>query len=95
MPAINIPVQFTGTVTVMVPDRLSPADAKLLATKLALARILATTDNPDAPEDDACSDYADECSVQARTTAETDWDRCEVHGVSGQWTTNDGQEIGP
>ena len=39
MPIINVPVQFTGTVSVQVPDRLSPDDAKLLATKLALARI--------------------------------------------------------
>jgi len=87
MPQVDVPVQFTGTVTVQVPDRLSIADAKLLATKLALARILATTDNPDAPEDDAFSDYAKECSAQARNTAEQDWDRCEVQGVSGSWTT--------
>lgn len=88
MPQINIPVQFSGVVTVQVPDRLSPADAKLLATKLALARILATTDNPDAPEDDACQDYTEECSAQAWKTAEADWDRCEIQGVSGQWTTD-------
>jgi len=87
MPIINVPVQFTGTVIVQVPDRLSPEDAKLLATKIALARILATTDNPDAPEDDAISDYADECSHHARKTAEQDWDQCEVHGVSGSWIT--------
>jgi hypothetical protein len=86
-PTINIPVQFTGTVSVQVPDRLSISDAKLLATKLVLARILATTDNPDAPEDDALSDYADECSHQARKTAEQDWDRCEISGVSGSWIT--------
>ena len=87
MPIINIPVQFTGTVSIQVPDRLSPEDAKLLATKIALARILATTDNPDAPEDDALSDYADECSHHARKTAEQDWDRCEMSGVSGSWKT--------
>jgi len=87
MATINVPVQYTGTVAVMVPDRLSPADAKLLATKLALARILATTDNPDAPEDDAYEDYADQCSSLACKTAEADWDRGEISGVSGQWTT--------
>ena len=53
-----------------VPDRLSPSDAKLLATKMALARILATSDNPDAPEDDAFSDYANECSDHAGKTAD-------------------------
>jgi hypothetical protein len=89
MAQVDVPVQFTGVVSVMVPDRLPPADAKLLATKLALARILATTENPDAPEEDAFADYADECSAQAWNTAEADWDRCEVSGVSGQWTTTE------
>jgi hypothetical protein len=87
MPIINIPVQFSGTVIVQVPDRLSPEDAKLLATKIALARILATTDNPDAPDDDAFTDYSDKCSHQAWQTAQADWDRCEMSGVSGSWTT--------
>ena len=87
MATIDVPVQFAGTVSIQVPDRLSADDAKLLATKLALARILATTDNPDAPEDDAYSDYAEKCSSLAWKTAEADWDRCEVQGVSGQWTT--------
>jgi hypothetical protein len=86
MPVINVPVQFTGTVSVMVPDRLSPDDANLLARKLALARVLATCDNPDAPEDDACSDYAEKCSDQARKTAKRDWDQCEIQGVGGSWT---------
>jgi hypothetical protein len=88
MPKLNIPVQFTGVVRVEVPNHLSRTDAKLLATKLALARILATCDNPDAPEDDAFSDYADECSALARKTAEDDWDRSEVKSVSGQWANN-------
>jgi hypothetical protein len=87
MATVDVPVQFTGTVSVQVPDRLSTTDAKLLATKLALARILATTDNPDAPEDEAYEDYADKCSSLAWRTAQADWDRCEVSGVSGQWTT--------
>jgi hypothetical protein len=87
MAVVDVPVQFIGVVSVQVPDRLSPNDAKLLATKLALARIVATCDNPDTPEDDAYSDYADECSSIAWKTREADWDRCEVSGVSGQWTT--------
>jgi hypothetical protein len=87
MPVINIPVRFNGTVSVQVPDRLSPDDAKFLATKLALARILATCDNPDAPEDDALADYANECSDLGQKTAEDDWDHCKINGVSGQWAT--------
>ena len=84
MKGIDVPVHFIGTVTVLVPDHLSLSDARLLANKLALARILATTDNPDAPEDDACEDYAEQCSAKA--TAEVDWDLCEVQGVGGKWT---------
>lgn len=84
---VDISVEFSGTVSVQVPGHLPLADAKLLATKLALARILATTDNPDAPEDDAFADYANECSDRARTTAEDDWDRCKIQGVGGQWST--------
>jgi hypothetical protein len=87
MPIIDVPVQFDGTVSVQVSDRLSPDDAKLLATKLALARILATTNNPDAPEDHAFDDYADECSDLGQKTAEDDWDHCTINGVSGQWAT--------
>jgi hypothetical protein len=88
MPTVDVFVQFSGTVSVMVPDHLSSADATILATKVAVARILATCDNPDAPEDDAYEDYAEECSTLAKKTAEADWDRCEVEGVSGQWTGN-------
>jgi hypothetical protein len=85
MKRINVPVQFSGVVTVMIPDHLSPSDGRLLAEKLALARILATTDNPDALEEDACGDYAEKCSSAAKVTVEEDWDSCEVQGVSGKW----------
>ena len=60
-------MQFTGTV--LVPDHLSTGDARLLANKLALARILATIDNPDAPDDDACEDYIEECSSSPTSPA--------------------------
>ena len=86
MKRIDVSVQFTGVVTVAVPSHLSADDAKLLANKLALARILATTDNPDAPEEDACDDYAEECSAKAKATAEEDWDQCEIDGVGGSWS---------
>jgi hypothetical protein len=84
MKQINIHVQFTGIVTVNVPDHLSDADARLLAGRVALARILATTDNPDAPEDDAFDDYSNQCLAKA--TAEQDWDQSEILGVGGKWT---------
>jgi hypothetical protein len=87
MKRIDVPVHFDGAATVLVPDRLSVADARLLANNLALARVLATTDNPDAPEEDACEDYADECSPTARLTVEADWDSSAVEAVGGRWTT--------
>ena len=88
MRRIEIPVRFTGTVSVEVPDHLSATDAKLIATKLALAKVLATCDNPDAPEEDACDEYADQCSDPALETAESDWDDCKILGIGGRWTTN-------
>lgn len=87
MRQVDVPVQFNGVVSVQVPDHLSADDSKLLAEKVALARILATCDNPDAPEEDACEDYAEECSDTARATAERDWDRCEITGVGGAWNS--------
>jgi hypothetical protein len=82
---IDVPVQFSGVVSVVVPDHLSDADSSLLAEKLALARIVATCDNPDAPEDDACCDYAEQCSDTAQATSEQDWDACEITSVGGTW----------
>jgi hypothetical protein len=84
MKQINIPVQFTGIVTVNVPDHLSDTDARLLAERVALARILATTNNEDGPEDDAFDDYAANCLAKA--TAEQDWDNSKTISVSGKWT---------
>lgn len=83
-------VQFSGVVSVVVPDHLSADDSNLLAEKLALARILATCDNPDAPEDNACCEYAEECSDIAKSTAEQDWDACEIETVSGAWLATGG-----
>ena len=87
MKRIDVQVQFTGMVTVLVPDHLSPSDARLLANTLALSRILATTDNPDAPEEDSCAEYTERCSAKAQSTAEEDWDSSEVRGVGGKWVT--------
>jgi hypothetical protein len=84
MRQVNIPVQFSGMVTVDVPDHLSNADAKLLAEGVALAQILATTNNPDAPEEDAFDDYVANCL--AKSTADQDWDQSTILGVGGKWT---------
>jgi hypothetical protein len=85
MRTIDVPVNFKGAVRVAVPDHLADADARLLAQLIAGARILATCDNPDAPEEDAFENYSVGCSDAARSTAEVDWDKCLTDGVGGAW----------
>ena len=75
MKVINVEVKFEGTVTVEVPDHLGDEQAQDLAERLVVARIVATTDNPDGPEDAACEEIE-----------EDDWDACVVTGVCGEWT---------
>jgi hypothetical protein len=82
-------LKFEGHVKVMLPDYMPDLDADLLAEKLATARILAarilaTLDNPDGPEDAACEEYLHEGSVHA---SEADWDESRAEIVSGQWTS--------
>jgi hypothetical protein len=55
-----------------------------LAEKVALARVLATTENPDAPEDQACCDYAESFGMDEQQ-AERDWDGCQTTTVDGVW----------
>lgn len=86
MRPVEVPLQFTGVVSVTVPHHLSTDDAKILAEKVALARILASCDNSDAPDDEACMDYLEDCSDTAEATAEKDWDSSKIIGVGGQWT---------
>lgn len=85
---LNIPVRFEGTIEVRIPYRseMPNSHAYDLARKVALARILATTDNPDAPEDDAFEDYKNEVYGDSRRNAEADWDATEIIGVNGTWT---------
>lgn len=94
MTTIYVPVLFDGTVTVEVPSNLSKIKQKQLAKKLALARILATTDNPDAPEDEAFEDYLIDTKLNELPethskirSAQKDWDLSKCNGVSGTWTT--------
>ena len=57
---VVVPVSFTGTVEVEVPADVPPERREALARKVALARVLTTTENPDAPEDEACAEYEEE-----------------------------------
>ena len=77
----------TVTVEVVTPDGMGQDDACKLARKLALARVVATADNPDAPEDAACEDYAEEASHLGAARSEHDWDNTKIIGISGMWST--------
>lgn len=90
-----IEVEFRGTVEVLVPDHVSDHNADLLAPKLALAKILATTENIDAPEDQACEEYLDEADYPLKNIfskgakpiapSEKDWDESSATVVTGTW----------
>jgi len=82
---VVVPVAFTGAVEVEVPASVPQERREALARKVALARVLATTENPDAPEDDACTEYGAEFGL-GEATAGRDWDGCVTAGVSGKWS---------
>lgn len=86
---VHVNLQFKGEVEVKVPISVPENQRKRLATLLALAKILATTDNPDAPEDEACDQYANEFGLTnfglANRVAGQQWDNSEIVGVSGSW----------
>lgn len=50
MTSIEIPVFFKGHVTIEVPDTVPEVLRAPMARKLAVAQVLATTDNPDNGE---------------------------------------------
>ena len=87
MKKILIPVKFEGMVEVEIPENVPTSRARPLAGNLVLARILATTDNPDAPEDVACEEYAEKFDL-SETVAGKEWDEVVIQGVSGAWTLN-------
>jgi hypothetical protein len=83
--SVKVGLVFEGFANVQVPAHLDRTDAQILALKIALARALATFENPDAPEEDALDEYADEASPKAQKTAEKDWDATLTEGLSGEW----------
>ena len=54
---IHVPVRFEGVVRVRVNPDLEEEDAQALARGVALSRIIATLDNPDAPADQAFEEW--------------------------------------
>jgi hypothetical protein len=85
MVPVPVPVHFSGMVDVLVPASVPIHRRRALANKLATARILATLDNPDAPEASACDDYQADFGLE-EATAEREWDGCLAERVSGQWS---------
>ena len=88
-----VEVEFTGTVEVSIPDHVNDHNANLLASKLALAKILATTENIDAPEDQACEEYLEEADYPPKglfakgvQPSEKDWDESSATVVTGTWS---------
>lgn len=89
-----VPVTFRGIVYVHTEvGSLTPDEMMVLANKMAISHIVATTDNPDAPDDEAFEDVVEELSgyqkpheqdPELRAKMERAWDNawCEV---SGNW----------
>ncbi len=84
MTKYKVPVSFHGVVEVNVPDGLTTEQKISLAKKVALSRIVASLDNPDAPEDTACQEYAEEFGLTDEQ-AEGHWDDTQTCGVAGTW----------
>lgn len=82
MKTIRVDLDFEGRALVKVPDHLDDSDARALAEKLVLSRILATFDNPDGPEDEAFDEWSDGCNSG---TPEDDWDNSFTDDICGSW----------
>lgn len=84
MKEIRVPVRFEGVVTVKVLEGLEPKVENLLAEKLALANILATTDNPDATVSEACEAFAEEAKLDEYDAGRL-FDQSQIGDVAGLW----------
>lgn len=85
---IDVPVVFNGVVKVEVPDTVPADQRQSLAEVYALSKVLATTNNPDAPDDYACNQYAEEFGLSEDVAGEH-YDAVTDDGVVGDWTTED------
>jgi hypothetical protein len=84
MRTVDVRVRFEGTVRVCCADHLSGKDATILAKKTALARLVATTENPDCGEclEEACQEFVHETNGRGN---DEDFDAAKPDGVSGRW----------
>ena len=88
MKRIEVAVTFSGTVTVDVPEYLSDADSKLLASKFVLASMLATDDNSDCGEalDAAFGEFFNGSSIAAEDSASEAFDAAGIVDIAGVWS---------
>lgn len=86
MVLMEVPVKFEGHVNVLVPADVPKESRGEIATKLALARILATTRNPDCEEAerDALEELLEKFTEHEEWLGEI-WDRCQTCGAGGSW----------
>ena len=85
---LHVSVIFNGQVVVKVPADFvagHPEAAQALAEKLALSRVLATTDNPDAPELDAFEDLTEDYPHLSMELLSRNWDEATCD-VAGRWS---------
>lgn len=81
---ILVDVEFNGTVAVEVPDDVAEEHRIALAESFALSRIIATADNPDAPDEDFVMELADKIKMPEEQAGEM-WDRSHILGIGGSW----------
>jgi len=89
---LRVGVSFVGTVDVYVPAELPAANKLVLARVMALSKVLATTDNPDSPDDEALEDYLLQCDVD-ESVAERHYDDSRVGDVSGSWMASGSNQV--
>lgn len=82
--SVEVPVKFTGTVCVDVPADLPAKHRELAARVWALAQVVASLENPDAPQDPAYEDYLDDGGPDLPVA----WDQM-AGTVSGVWGLGD------
>lgn len=81
---IQVQLTFSGTATICVPSSVPPEHRQHLAECYALALVQATLDNPDAPEHEACDEYARKCRLN-ELVAQRQWDKTHDEGIAGTW----------
>ena len=81
----TVPVVFEGEVKVLAKENVS----KKMATDFACATITVSSDNPDAPEDAASSEWMEECVDDASCDDEERlgkiWDATKIEKIEGKW----------